>query len=131
MNRYILPDGKWCSAGTCHIKHDEIAPGEACHRDSTKAIALKPHVWNNASHVQRLRNDRLENHKYFGHPGQPQPLTLKGGSTNSNAAVPQEGEDETAGSMSFMFDVGSPDYSQFRPLRKQESGGVPSFLKVP
>ena len=99
--KYVLPNGEWCSSGTCHINHDKLAPGETCHRDSSKAIKVKSHVWTNEAHMQRLRDARLANHKHFKLPGEPKPISLLEAQVN---------QDATPGSMSFMFDVGSPEY---------------------
>eukprot|EP00965_Chrysotila_dentata_P094479 3123425-Pleurochrysis_carterae.AAC.1 len=30
---YELPNGQWCSKGTCHFNHDKVNPGGPCYRD--------------------------------------------------------------------------------------------------
>eukprot|EP00965_Chrysotila_dentata_P178480 5894385-Pleurochrysis_carterae.AAC.1 len=30
---YELPNGQWCSKGTCHFTHDKVNPGGPCYRD--------------------------------------------------------------------------------------------------
>eukprot|EP00965_Chrysotila_dentata_P132649 4386300-Pleurochrysis_carterae.AAC.2 len=30
---YELPNGQWCSKGTCHFTHDKVNPSGPCHRD--------------------------------------------------------------------------------------------------
>eukprot|EP00965_Chrysotila_dentata_P038716 1285895-Pleurochrysis_carterae.AAC.1 len=30
---YELPNGQWCSSGTCHFTHDKVNPGGPCYRD--------------------------------------------------------------------------------------------------
>ena len=79
------------------------------------------HIWNSDSHVARLKENRLENHKFFKLPGEPKPLLGPSPDTAGRSPVDanlsfleqlRASLDETAGANSFfMFDVGSPDFS--------------------
>eukprot|EP00965_Chrysotila_dentata_P209178 6185150-Pleurochrysis_carterae.AAC.1 len=49
---YKLPDGQWCSKGTCHFTHDQINPGEPCYRDPLWPGYLPDKVLKNKQQVE-------------------------------------------------------------------------------
>ena len=129
---YILPGGKWCSSQTCHLDHDTRRPGTTCYRKSDVSVEVPQRVWDSPGYLAALDADRLANHQYHKLPGQPKPLRGPGGTTvrpalahaNANLCDPcvdewgfaiyaalDESADDNGGAMSFMFDMGSPDYS--------------------
>ena len=133
---YILPDGKWCSTQTCHLDHDTRRPGTTCYRKSDVSVEVPQRVWDSPGYLAALDADRLANHQYHKLPGQPKPLRGPGGTTvrpalthaNANLCDPcvdewgfeidaalDESADDNGGAMSFMFDMGSPDYSSTGP----------------
>eukprot|EP00965_Chrysotila_dentata_P171326 5654046-Pleurochrysis_carterae.AAC.1 len=60
---YELPNGQWCSKGTCHFTHDEINPGGPCYRDPRWPGPLPDKVLKNKQQVERTKNARENNAK--------------------------------------------------------------------
>eukprot|EP00965_Chrysotila_dentata_P114460 3783124-Pleurochrysis_carterae.AAC.2 len=54
--RYELPNGQWCSKGTCHFTHDEVNPGGPCYRDPRWPEPLPDKVLKNKQQVERIKN---------------------------------------------------------------------------
>eukprot|EP00965_Chrysotila_dentata_P150820 4983649-Pleurochrysis_carterae.AAC.1 len=53
---YELPDGQWCSKGTCHFTHDKVNPEGPCYRDPRWPGLLPDKVLNNKQQVERIKN---------------------------------------------------------------------------
>eukprot|EP00965_Chrysotila_dentata_P185516 6124622-Pleurochrysis_carterae.AAC.1 len=53
-----LPNGQWCSKGTCHFTHDKVNPGGACYRDPRWRGPLPETVLNNKQQEERSNNAR-------------------------------------------------------------------------
>eukprot|EP00965_Chrysotila_dentata_P047883 1588359-Pleurochrysis_carterae.AAC.1 len=60
---YELPDGQWCSKGTCHFNHDQVNPGGHCYRDPRWPGPLPEKVLKNKQQVERIKNARENNAK--------------------------------------------------------------------
>eukprot|EP00965_Chrysotila_dentata_P051539 1709739-Pleurochrysis_carterae.AAC.1 len=55
---YKLPNGQWCSKGTCHFTHDTVSPGGPCYRDPRRPGPLPDKVIKNKQQVERIKNAR-------------------------------------------------------------------------
>eukprot|EP00965_Chrysotila_dentata_P056147 1861075-Pleurochrysis_carterae.AAC.1 len=60
---YEMPNGQWCSQGTCHFTHDKVNPGGLCYRDPRWPGPLPDKVLNNKQQVERIKNARENNAK--------------------------------------------------------------------
>eukprot|EP00965_Chrysotila_dentata_P188524 6172785-Pleurochrysis_carterae.AAC.5 len=53
---YEIPNGQWCSKGTCHFTHDKVNPGGPCYRDPPWPGSLPDKVLKNKQQVERIKN---------------------------------------------------------------------------
>eukprot|EP00965_Chrysotila_dentata_P124930 4129920-Pleurochrysis_carterae.AAC.1 len=60
---YELPNGQWCSQGTCHFTHDKVNPGGPCYRDPRWPGPVPEKVLKNKQQVERIKNARENNGK--------------------------------------------------------------------
>eukprot|EP00965_Chrysotila_dentata_P103548 3417882-Pleurochrysis_carterae.AAC.1 len=60
---YKLPNGQWCSKGTCHFTHDKLNPGGPCYRDPRWPGPPPEKVLKNKQQVERIKNARENNAK--------------------------------------------------------------------
>ena len=57
-NSYKLPEGRWCSQNSCHLRHDETHPGEPCRAHPSFTGPLPRKVLENAEMMKRLLERR-------------------------------------------------------------------------
>eukprot|EP00965_Chrysotila_dentata_P243285 6205336-Pleurochrysis_carterae.AAC.1 len=60
---YELPNGQWCSNGTCHFNHNTVNPGGPCYRDSRWPGPLPEKILKKKQQVERIKNARKNNAK--------------------------------------------------------------------
>ena len=86
-SKYRLPEGTWCKDGSCQFKHDEAHPGAPCFRNSQKAVALPPQIYDDEKHRARIEADREKDRARRGFATK-QPVT-RGSALNANLADAQ------------------------------------------
>eukprot|EP00965_Chrysotila_dentata_P178661 5900139-Pleurochrysis_carterae.AAC.1 len=68
---YELPNGQWCSKGTCHFTHDKVNPDGPCYRDPRWPGPLPDKVLKNKQQVERIKKARENNAKRLQVPNLP------------------------------------------------------------
>eukprot|EP00965_Chrysotila_dentata_P061495 2036261-Pleurochrysis_carterae.AAC.1 len=60
---YELPNGQWCSKGSCQFNHDKVNPGSPCYRDPRWPGPLPEKVLKSKQQEKRIKNARDKNAK--------------------------------------------------------------------
>ena len=66
-----LPEGQYCSSGTCNFDHDRLKPGKPCYRQSDFEGPLPQSTYDNEAARTRIENDKMANSKRLGTPYKP------------------------------------------------------------
>ena len=66
-----LPEGEYCSKGSCGWKHDEKYPGKPCYRDPDWKGPLPKEIQEDESHMGRILDDRRKAGERLGKRVQP------------------------------------------------------------